>query len=706
MLPKPRISDLLLALFVVAIAALLLVPLPTLLLDLLLSLNLCFSLLLLLSGLFTPNALALLAFPSLLLLTTLFRLGLNVASTRLILSEGYAGRVIETFGTFLIRGEIIVGVIIFLIITIVYYIVIARGASRVSEVAARFALDSMPGKQMSIDADLRAGNISREEAEQRREDLRKESQLYGSMDGAMKFIQGDAIAGFFIILTNIVGGLYLGVSQGMPFADAITRYTVLTVGDGLVSQVPALLTSICAGIVVTRVSSGGNTTLGSDVGAQLFSKPGSVMFAGVILILFGLVPGLPHFAFILVGGVFVFSAWFMRRSQMRSGMLALPVGSRLNAPSGLPELPESDRDGHGPVELRLDATVLHPIFSDAAGEYLGWWQQLQLDFQSATGLQLPSLKLVADDTLNSGSYAVRINGVPVLSGQVLLDALLVETTLEAAEAFGLKVLKEERHPFSGEKLCWGPAARASREICRAAGIRTYDAVQFIMLRAAFFFRQNPEEILSLSQVHNWLKALEKRSPGFLEEVVNRNFVSVSRLTEVLCELVREDISIRDFRQIVEQVAAYCSQYGLRPEEPENFNFFDLISYVRQGRRRQILASARTPRGSVKVCRVSDEVAAIFSDAEISSISENMAFAPDLRDTLQTGLRALIDPLKSRGIGPLVLLCRREIMFKLISFLRSSDLSLPVVGIEETSPDIKLETFGTWSLAHPTQTKAI
>lgn len=700
MVSKPRISDILLALFVVAIAALLLVPLPTLLLDLLLSLNLCFSLLLLLSGLFTPNALALLAFPSLLLLTTLFRLGLNVASTRLILSQGYAGRVIETFGTFLIRGEIIVGIIIFLIITIVYYIVIARGASRVSEVAARFALDSMPGKQMSIDADLRAGNISREEAEQRREDLRKESQLYGSMDGAMKFVQGDAIAGFFIILTNIVGGLYLGVSQGMPFADAITRYTVLTVGDGLVSQVPALLTSICAGIVVTRVSSGGNTTLGSDVGAQLFNKPGSVVFAGVILILFGLVPGLPHFAFILVGSVFVLSAWLMRRSQMRSGLLALPAGSVMTSGQNLPALPESDRDGHSQLELRLDAAVLHRLFTSATHSYLSWWQQMQLDFQAETGLQLPGLKVTADDTLNGGSYVVRINAVPVFNGQVLLDALLLEVSPESAESFGLKILKEERHPLSGEKLCWGPASRGLQEICRAADIQTFDGLQFVMLRAALFFRQNPEELLSLSQVHAWLKALEKRSPGFLEEVVNRNFVSTSRLTEILCELVREDVSIRDFRQIVEQVAAYCSQYGLRPEEPENFNFFDLISYIRQGRRRQILARAQTQRGSVKVCRVSDEVSGIFGDAEISSISDNMAFAPDLRETLQAGLRSLIEPVKSRGIGPLVLLCRREIMFKVLSFLRSSDLSMQVAGLEEFGPEARLETLGVWSLTHP------
>ncbi|NMC63443.1 MAG: FHIPEP family type III secretion protein, partial [SAR324 cluster bacterium] len=228
----------------------LVIPVPTWLLDILLVFNLSFSLLLLIVGLYMPNSLALLAFPSLLLITTLFRLALNVASSRLILSEAYAGEVINAFGSFLIRGEVIVGIIIFTIVTIVNFIVIAKGSSRVSEVAARFTLDALPGKQMMIDSDLRANLINAETARQRREDLQRESMLYGSMDGAMKFVQGDAIAGFFVIFTNIIGGMYLGLRGGMSFSAAVQTYTVLTVGDGLVSQIPALLISVCAGLVV------------------------------------------------------------------------------------------------------------------------------------------------------------------------------------------------------------------------------------------------------------------------------------------------------------------------------------------------------------------------------------------------------------------------------------------------------------------------
>ena len=255
-----RFSDLALVAFVVATTALLVVPLPTPILDLLLVCNISFSILLLLVGLYIPNAQALFAFPTVLLLSTLFRLGLNVASSRLILSQGDAGRVIEAFGTFLIGGEILVGVIVFTIITIVNFIVISKGAGRVSEVAARFSLDALPGKQIAIDNDARAGLISAEEAKTKRDNLTREGQLYGSMDGAMNFVQGDAIAGFFIIVANIVGGIILGLFSGMGIGDAVQTYTILTVGDGLVTQIPSLLTSICAGIVVTRVGSSDTAT--------------------------------------------------------------------------------------------------------------------------------------------------------------------------------------------------------------------------------------------------------------------------------------------------------------------------------------------------------------------------------------------------------------------------------------------------------------
>jgi type III secretion protein V len=274
-----RYKDGIFAVFVLAIAAALIVPLPTPLLDLLITLNVGLSFLLLLVCLYIPTPLSLLTFPSILLLSTLFRLALNVASCRLILSNGDAGTVIHAFGTFLIRGELIVGFIIFFIITAVNLLVISRGAGRVAEVAARFALEGLSGNQVAIDSDLRTGLLTAEEAHKRRDGLRQESQLYGAMDGAMRFVQGDSLAGIIIIAANLVGGLYLGVQGGLDFASALQKYSILTVGDGLVSQIPALLTAICAGILVTRVEGDSQKSLGSDLVHQMFGKPSMVGWA-------------------------------------------------------------------------------------------------------------------------------------------------------------------------------------------------------------------------------------------------------------------------------------------------------------------------------------------------------------------------------------------------------------------------------------------
>ena len=310
-----RVSDILIGVFLLLVAALLLVPIPTWLLDILLVMNLSFGIILLLAGIYMPNALALLSFPSLLLLTTLFRLGLNVASTRLILSEGEAGNVIRAFGGFLIQGEIIVGIIIFTIITIVNLVVVAKGAARVSEVAARFTLDAMPGKQLAIDADLRSGLISAEESQQRRDALRKESQLYGAMDGSMKFVQGDALAGIFIIFTNIIGGIYLGISHGMTFQEAIENYTTLTVGDGLVHQIPAILISICAGIVVTRIAASEGSSLGADVQKQVLGNPAALILTGGLLVMLAILPGVPKLPFSLVAAALIGTGFLQYRNR-------------------------------------------------------------------------------------------------------------------------------------------------------------------------------------------------------------------------------------------------------------------------------------------------------------------------------------------------------------------------------------------------------
>ena len=689
-----RASDLLVALFVVAITVLLLIPVPTPLLDILLSINLCISLLLLLMGLYSPSALALLAFPSLLLLTTLFRLSLNVASTRLILSQADAGRVIEAFGTFLIRGEVVVGLIIFAIISVVNFIVIARGASRVSEVAARFALDAMPGKQMAIDSDLRSGGITREEAESRRDALRKESQLYGAMDGAMKFVQGDVIAGFFIVFVNIIGGLYQGLSGGMQFADAVHTYTILTVGDGLVSQIPALLTSICAGIVVTRVSSGENTTLGSDLGAQLFNRPGTVIFSGLLLMLVGLVPGLPHFAFLLVGAVFAGAGFLMKRRETsalavlaagREGVALLPGVSGGGA--GQEELEECE------LEIALDSALLYRMFSSEAADHLSWWGQFRTDFAADTGLELPALRVSADDTLPPCSFEISVGGITAERGKVPVDSLLVELNPLTAPVFGLEPLLETDHPVNGSRIFWAAQTSRLRNIAEAAGIRCLNFMQYIFICAAKFLNENPDELISLSRVGGLLRDLEEKEEGLLGEAGRRHFISLPRFAEVLRELVKEGLGMRDFRQIVEAVAAYCSTYGISPDQGENFDLHDLVSYVRVARRRQLIGRMLGPRRTLKVIIAGEEVETALQDGALEN--GTLAVSPENFERLRDSLHSLLKPLRQRGIMPAGLLCSRELRPKVSAFLRACSQPAMAVSLDELTSQVTVETIGIW-----------
>lgn len=698
-----RKSDAVLALFVVAIAAMLVVPLPTPLLDVLLVLNLSFSVLLLLVGLYMPNALALLSFPSILLLTTLFRLGLNVASTRLILSAGEAGRVIESFGTFLVRGEIVVGIIIFCIITIVNFIVIARGASRVSEVAARFALDALPGKQMAIDADVRSGLLSHDEARVRRDDLRKESQLYGSMDGAMKFVQGDAIAGFFIIFTNIVGGIYMGIHQGMSFADAVQTYTVLTVGDGLVNQIPSLLISICAGIVVTRVSSGENTTLGMDVGTQLFASPATVGVAGMIIFIVGALPGLPKVPFFGVGFVMLATAYLIRRSRARyAPVTGTPLRLEFSGTSAAGllggGLHEDDSDDDSLLTIGLDSSVLFKLFKQNQPRYQAWWSEFRADFQNELGLRLPDLRVVPREFSQPASFDLEVNGTEVQSGTILLDHVLVEMHPNVAEALGLRVTEEVAHPVSGQLVFWAAQSASLRRITDAGAIRTFDFMEYIALRAAAFFSLHPDDLVSLSDVHSNLKQLEKRYPGLVSDVLAKHFVSPPRLTELLQALVRSGVSIRDFKQIVESVAAYCAANNLSLESDDDVDMPDLVAAVRQSRRRQVISSVLSGRRTLKVVTLSAEVEAKLEAGEITENASALTIEPADAAYLLGRLRALVDPISARGLSPLCVLCGALLRAKVSALLAGTDMSLRVLSFEELEPMVSLEAIGVWSEA--------
>lgn len=690
-----KYSDLFLVLFVVSVAAMLLVPLPTVLLDLLLTVNIAFSLLLLLVGLYLPNALALLSFPSLLLLSTLFRLSLNVASTRLILSRGDAGRVIEAFGTFLVQGQVAVGVIIFTIITIVNFIVIARGAGRVSEVAARFALDALPGKQMAIDADLRAGLLTAVDAQARREDLRRESQFYGAMDGSMKFVQGDAIAGFFIILTNIIGGIYIGVSNGLSFAEAVGSYTVLTVGDGLVTQIPALLISICAGIVVTRVSSKENATLSFDLAAQLFRRPATVFLAGVLLLIIAALPGLPFLPFVAVGALFIGLSWALQRKgeeQIHTESLREIPAARASLAlpgAGIASIDAADSS----LVIALDSAVLFRLHRSSQERFWSWWRELHLGMFQELGLKLPDPLIVADERSATAHYAVLVGGSEVLSGAVPLDSVLVEVNPEQADVFGFEVRSEAEHPLDGSRVFWAQDSLALRKVAQAAEIRVLEFMEYICLRIAAFYRSHPEEVLTMADVHSELKELDRKFPGLIEDSIDRRFLTISRLTEILQELVRHGIGVRDVRQIVELVASYCSTYAKSELEPGDFDLQEIVSYIRAARRRQLVSRCLSERRTLRVLTLSDGIEEALHFSGSDALEE-----ADHARSLRQALHGVLEPLKGKGRFPVVILCKSEFRERLMRLLRAFNANLPVLAFDELDPLTQVEKVGVWHLS--------
>lgn len=697
---RVRYSDFVLMALVVAIAAMLIVPLPTPLLDILLVVNLSFSILLLLVGLYVANSAALYTFPTILLLSTLFRLGLNVASSRLILSEGNAGQVIEAFGTFLIRGEVLVGIIIFSIVTVVNFIVISKGAMRVSEVAARFALDALPGKQLVIDNDVRAGLLSAEEARRKRDELRRESQLYGSMDGAMKFVQGDAIAGLFIILVNICGGMFMGVSSGQSVSDAVQTYTVLTVGDGLVTQIPGLLTSICAGIIVTRVSSSENSSLSSDLRAQLFAQPVVLFVTAGILAVFGVLPGIPTLPFMVVG-VFAAGAGLMLTRRLRSQAGMALQQTDFSRMTGLPQPQgvgsELDSDSES-IEVSLDAAVLFRSYRNAVPRYVAWWTQFRAALFGDVGLLMPNVRVAADDLGASSTYRVTHGGVEMFSGRVLPDALLVEISSSQASMLGLNVLLTEEHPVSGHRIFWTSHSPKVRKMLDAASIKSYDFFEYIGLRIASFCLQHPEEFLSATDVHSLLRQVEKRHPGLIGEGFGREFVSVPKLAEILQELIRQGISVRDFRAVAEGVASYCSTNGVTLDNESTVNASSVVDHIRSGRRRQVLRRFIGPAKSLRVISLTAEVEQVLEDAELGGKSLPLAVEPETYDALCNGLQAVLKPTLELGVVPVAILCSEDTKAKVLSVTRGAAKKLFVLTFGELDPAIRVEQIGSWGLA--------
>ncbi len=552
-----RRNDVTLALLVVAIIFMIVLPLPTIVVDSLIAVNMMIGMVLLMIAVYIPTPLSFSAFPAVLLITTLFRLALAITTTRLILLQADAGDIIFAFGNFVVAGNFVVGAVIFLIITIVQFMVITKGAERVAEVSARFSLDAMPGKQMSIDGDMRAGLIDIEEARRRRGNVEKESQLYGSMDGAMKFVKGDAVAGLIVTAVNIIGGISIGTMQhGMTAAEAVETYSILTIGDGLVSQIPGLLISITAGIIVTRVTTEDSTNLGADIGQQVLDQPKALLIAGGLMFAFAMVPGFPVPVFIVLGLVLVSVGYtLMRMVQAQEGTADEGMVPAM-APAGRPKA-EAAKSRMGSEE---EFSLTTPLLIDVAAsleasiqakalneELIKVRQALYLDL----GVPFPGIHLRFNGGIQGDAYHILIQETPMAQGQLNPGHLICLDEEENLKMLGVAYQSGDGF-LPGLSTLW--VDEALRAMLKKAGIGSLDTPQILTYHLSFVLKKYAEEFVGIQETRYLLSKMEENYGELVKEV--QRVLPIQKITDVFQRLVSEEISIRNLRAILESLVVW------------------------------------------------------------------------------------------------------------------------------------------------------
>ncbi len=545
-----KYSDVMIAVGIVTIVVMMIIPLPTVLLDLLLCMNITLALVVVMSAIYNVEALDLSVFPSLLLITTLFRLALNVSSTRLILLEGYAGEVISSFGNFVVGGNAVVGFIIFIILIIIQFLVITKGAERVAEVSARFTLDAMPGKQMAIDADLNQGAITDAEASERRKKIQREADFYGAMDGASKFVKGDAIAAIIIIIINITGGFVIGmVQRNMTVTQALQNYTLLTVGEGLVNQIPALLISTATGIIVTRAASESN--LGYDLIHQLGAKPRVFYIVCGVLIAMACVPGLPGIPFAVLAAACGLIGRQIASSDKKVQETAVvekkeKTKTEANKPENIVSLLQVD-----PMELEIGYSLIPLVDTGQGGDLLDRIVMIRRQCALELGLVVPTIRIRDNIQIKPNAYIIKLKGIEIAKGELLLDHYLAMNSGTVFEEIqGIDTIE----PAFGLPALWIP--EASREQAELNGYTVVDAVSVLATHLTEVIKAHADEILGRQETQNLIDNAKKTNPSLVEEVVP-DLLGVGDIQKVLANLLRERVSIRDMTTILEVLADYA-----------------------------------------------------------------------------------------------------------------------------------------------------
>ncbi|MBU5293280.1 flagellar biosynthesis protein FlhA [Anaerosalibacter bizertensis] len=670
-----KFGDLVVAIGIIAIVIIIIIPVPTWILDILLSLNISLSLLLLLISMYTKDVLEISVFPSLLLISTVYRLALNISTTRSILKDGDAGRVIEAFGQFVIQGDVVVGFIVFLIIVIVQFVVITKGSERVSEVAARFTLDAMPGKQMAIDADLNSGLITEEEARDRRKDIQRYADFYGAMDGSSKFVKGDAIAGLIITFINIGAGFIIGmVSKGMPFNEALSKYTLLTVGDGLVSQIPALLISTSTGLVVTRAASESN--LGQDLIKQLFGNDPKLMFviAGVLALL-GIFTPLPTIVYIILASLFVFLGYSMRK-EIKEVREEEPIeeteAEELRKPENVMSLLRVDD-----IELEFGYGLIPLADANQGGDLLDRIVMIRRQIAMELGLVVPIVRLRDNIQLNPNEYIIKIKGVEVSKGEVLFDHYLaMNPGMVEDEIEGIDTVE----PAFGLPAKW--IVDKEREKAEVLGYTVVDPPSVIATHLTEIIKERAHELIGRQDVKLLIDNVKEDYPAVVEELVP-NILSIGDVQKVLSNLLREQISIRDMVTILETLA----DYGSITKD------IDLLTeYVRQ-KLSGYITNKYVENNQLKVITLDSGVEELI----MNSISKNetgsyLSIEPNIAQKILNNTLKSVQSLTSIGEQPIILTAPIvRLYFKRLTEQITRDLV--VLSYNEIEPSIEVQSLG-------------
>lgn len=671
-----KYSDIIVALAIIMIVIMMIIPLPTILLDLLLCLNITLALVIVMVSIYNVEPLDFSVFPSLLLVTTLFRLALNVSSTRLILLEGYAGEVIMSFGNFVVGGNAVVGFIVFVILIIIQFIVITKGSERVAEVAARFTLDAMPGKQMSIDADLNSGAISDEEAKERRTKIQNEADFYGAMDGASKFVKGDAIAAIIIIIINIIGGFIIGMWQrNLDVMQALQTYTLLTVGEGLVNQIPALLVSTATGIIVTRAASDAN--LGQDLTEQLFNNPRVFFIASGVLCALAIVPGLPGVPFIALSIITMligYSLYKKARDSVQTGKDEQEEQEKeeIRKPENIISLLQVDS-----MELEIGYSLIPLVDTGQGGDLLERIVMIRRQCALEMGLVVPTIRIRDNIQIKPNVYIVKLKGIEIAKGELILDHYLAMNSGTVFEEItGIDTVE----PAFGLPALWIP--ESEREQAELNGYTVVDAVSVLATHITEVIKTHASEILGRQETQNLIDSVKQNNASVVDELMP-DLMSIGEIQKVLANLLRERISIRDMVTILEVLA----DYARLTKDTEV-----LTEYVRHALSRQI--TKQNLQNNILPCVTLDPAteSIISSAVQRTEHGSFVSLEPAKMQSLLNSLNTQLPNLTNLGYQAIVLTSPAVRLY----FRKLIERSIPgvvVLSHAEIEPNAEIQVLG-------------